>query len=220
MVMGLVRNPKVYTMDDIMRLPSVSRIHFIECGANSAMEFLTGKMPGGEFVYGTPDFAATTLRHLLREGELVVGVGVTFVTAAVTLAFTFAVMWRLDPWLTVLSMAALPFLGMAMLCSMNTGSAMVARACAQYASENAANNGNDASMIEVPSMFDCSTAAAARCLSLKGTVVSAKPGAWRWWRNCLTSHSQSPSRWLYLDGCLCGYSRNKSSGASFALRRY
>jgi len=39
MVNGLVKNPKVYTMDDIMRLPSVSRIHFIECGANTAMEW-------------------------------------------------------------------------------------------------------------------------------------------------------------------------------------
>ena len=37
MVMGLVKNPKVYTMDDLMRLPSVSRIHFIECGANRAV---------------------------------------------------------------------------------------------------------------------------------------------------------------------------------------
>ena len=38
MINGLVKNPKVYTMDDLMRLPSVSRMHFIECGANTAME--------------------------------------------------------------------------------------------------------------------------------------------------------------------------------------
>jgi sulfane dehydrogenase subunit SoxC len=39
MVMGMVREPRVFTMDDLMRLPSVSRIHFIECGANTGMEW-------------------------------------------------------------------------------------------------------------------------------------------------------------------------------------
>src|SRR5258708_27418021 len=32
MVMGLVRQAKGYTMDGLMRLPAVSRLHFIECG--------------------------------------------------------------------------------------------------------------------------------------------------------------------------------------------
>ncbi|MDE2442599.1 MAG: molybdopterin-dependent oxidoreductase, partial [Betaproteobacteria bacterium] len=32
MINGMVKSPKVFTMDEIMRLPSVSRIHFIECG--------------------------------------------------------------------------------------------------------------------------------------------------------------------------------------------
>ena len=32
MVNGLVKTPKVFTMDDLMRLPSVSRFHFIEIG--------------------------------------------------------------------------------------------------------------------------------------------------------------------------------------------
>ena len=36
MVHGLVREPKAYTIDDLMRFPSVSRIHFIECGARNA----------------------------------------------------------------------------------------------------------------------------------------------------------------------------------------
>ena len=38
MIHGLVKTPMVFTMDDLMRLPSVSRIHFLECGANTAME--------------------------------------------------------------------------------------------------------------------------------------------------------------------------------------
>ena len=32
MINGMVKTPKVFTMDEIMRLPSVSRFHFIECG--------------------------------------------------------------------------------------------------------------------------------------------------------------------------------------------
>lgn len=34
-VHGLVSNPKIFTIDDILRLPSVSRIHFLECSGNS-----------------------------------------------------------------------------------------------------------------------------------------------------------------------------------------
>ncbi len=36
MVHGLVRRPLLFTMDDLLRLPSVSRIHFLECSGNSA----------------------------------------------------------------------------------------------------------------------------------------------------------------------------------------
>jgi sulfane dehydrogenase subunit SoxC len=36
---SLIKKPKVYTMDELMRLPSVSRIHFIECGANTGLEW-------------------------------------------------------------------------------------------------------------------------------------------------------------------------------------
>ena len=52
MVNGLVRNAKVYTMDDLMRLPSVSRIHFIECGANSSMEWGNVSVPTVQYTHG------------------------------------------------------------------------------------------------------------------------------------------------------------------------
>jgi sulfane dehydrogenase subunit SoxC len=52
MVMGLVRAPKVYTMDDLMRLPSVSRIHFIECGANTGMEWGNSAVPTVQYTHG------------------------------------------------------------------------------------------------------------------------------------------------------------------------
>jgi sulfane dehydrogenase subunit SoxC len=52
MVMGLVREPKVYTMDDLMRLPSVSRIHFLECGANTGMEWGNVAVPTVQYTHG------------------------------------------------------------------------------------------------------------------------------------------------------------------------
>lgn len=45
MINGLVKTPMVFTMDDLMRLPSVSRIHFIECGANTGMEWANVAVP-------------------------------------------------------------------------------------------------------------------------------------------------------------------------------
>ncbi|MCX4165992.1 MULTISPECIES: sulfite dehydrogenase [Paraburkholderia] len=36
---GLVREPKLFTMDDLVRLPSESRIHFIECSGNTGSEW-------------------------------------------------------------------------------------------------------------------------------------------------------------------------------------
>ncbi|MEO7732129.1 MAG: sulfite dehydrogenase [Kofleriaceae bacterium] len=38
MIHGLVERPRVLTMADLRRFPSVSRIHFIECGGNSGRE--------------------------------------------------------------------------------------------------------------------------------------------------------------------------------------
>jgi sulfane dehydrogenase subunit SoxC len=52
MVMGMVGNPKVYTMDDLMRLPSVSRMHFIECGANTGMEWGNVSVPTVQYTHG------------------------------------------------------------------------------------------------------------------------------------------------------------------------
>ena len=45
MVNGMVKRERVFTMDDLMRLPSVSRIHFIECGANTPPSGATSPCP-------------------------------------------------------------------------------------------------------------------------------------------------------------------------------
>src|SRR5688500_5392822 len=52
MVMGMVKQPKVYTMDDLMRLPAVSRMHFIECGANTGMEWGNVAVPTVQYTHG------------------------------------------------------------------------------------------------------------------------------------------------------------------------
>jgi sulfane dehydrogenase subunit SoxC len=52
MVNGMVKTPKVFTMDEIMRLPSVSRFHFIECGANTAAEWGNVAVPTVQYTHG------------------------------------------------------------------------------------------------------------------------------------------------------------------------
>ena len=52
MINGMVREPRVFTMDDLMRLPSISRTHFIECGANGAMEWGNSAVPSVQYTLG------------------------------------------------------------------------------------------------------------------------------------------------------------------------
>jgi sulfane dehydrogenase subunit SoxC len=52
MINGLVKTPKVFTMDELMRLPSVSRMHFIECGANTGMEWGNVAVPTVQYTHG------------------------------------------------------------------------------------------------------------------------------------------------------------------------
>ncbi len=69
MLNGLVREPRVFTMDDLMRLPAVSRIHFIECGANSAMEWGNSAMPSVQYTHGMiscAEFSGVKLSTLLE----------------------------------------------------------------------------------------------------------------------------------------------------------
>jgi sulfane dehydrogenase subunit SoxC len=49
---SLMKTPMVFTMDELMRLPSVSRFHFIECGANSGMEWGNVAVPTCQYTHG------------------------------------------------------------------------------------------------------------------------------------------------------------------------
>jgi sulfane dehydrogenase subunit SoxC len=52
MINGMVKTPMVFTLDEIMRLPSVSRFHFIECGANTAVEWGNVAVPTVQYTHG------------------------------------------------------------------------------------------------------------------------------------------------------------------------
>lgn len=45
MINGMVKRERVFTMDDLMRLPNVSRIHFIECGETLRPEWGNVALP-------------------------------------------------------------------------------------------------------------------------------------------------------------------------------
>ncbi len=64
----IVRKPMVFTVDEVMRLPSVSRFHFIECGANSGMEWGNVAVPTVQYSHGMlscSEFTGVPLRILL-----------------------------------------------------------------------------------------------------------------------------------------------------------
>ncbi|WP_018412365.1 sulfite dehydrogenase [Methyloversatilis thermotolerans] len=70
MINGLVKEARVYTMDDLMRLPSVSRIHFIECGANTGMEWGNVAVPTVQYTHGMlscSEFTGVPLSVLLDD---------------------------------------------------------------------------------------------------------------------------------------------------------
>ena len=48
----MLKRAMVFTMDELMRLPSVSRFHFIECGANTGMEWGNVAVPTVQYSHG------------------------------------------------------------------------------------------------------------------------------------------------------------------------
>ncbi|MGZ9075747.1 MAG: sulfite dehydrogenase [Burkholderiaceae bacterium] len=73
MIHGLVKRPLVLSMDDVMRFPSVSRIHFIECGANGVMEWANVAVPTVQYTHGMiacSEFTGVLLSTLLDEAGI------------------------------------------------------------------------------------------------------------------------------------------------------
>jgi sulfane dehydrogenase subunit SoxC len=52
LVHGQVRQARLFRMADLMRMPSVSRVHFIECGANSSIEWGRPAQQSVQFTHG------------------------------------------------------------------------------------------------------------------------------------------------------------------------
>ena len=65
---GLLKKPLVFTLDELMRLPPVSRFHFIECGANTGMEWGNVAVPTCQYSHGMiscSEFTGVPLKVLL-----------------------------------------------------------------------------------------------------------------------------------------------------------
>ncbi len=65
---AMVKTPMVFTMDELMRLPAVSRFHFIECGANTGMEWGNVAVPTCQYSHGMlscSEFTGVPLKLLL-----------------------------------------------------------------------------------------------------------------------------------------------------------
>ncbi|MGE5093699.1 MAG: sulfite dehydrogenase [Betaproteobacteria bacterium] len=70
MVHGLVDRPLVFTMEELVRLPAVSRIHFIECSGNSAAEWTKASGRTAQEVHGllsNAEWTGVPLAVLLHE---------------------------------------------------------------------------------------------------------------------------------------------------------
>jgi len=65
---AMLKRAMVFTLDELMRLPSVSRFHFIECGANTGMEWGNVAVPTCQYSHGMlscSEFTGVPLKTLL-----------------------------------------------------------------------------------------------------------------------------------------------------------
>ncbi len=52
MIHGMVDKPLVFTIDDLMRFPRVNKFYFLECAANTGMEWRGAQLNGVQFTHG------------------------------------------------------------------------------------------------------------------------------------------------------------------------
>ncbi|WP_024337396.1 sulfite dehydrogenase [Bradyrhizobium japonicum] len=70
MIHGLVERPLILTLEELKRYPRVNRIHFMECAANSGMEWRGAQLNGCQFTHGMihcVQYTGVSLRTLLDE---------------------------------------------------------------------------------------------------------------------------------------------------------
>ncbi|WP_439154187.1 sulfite dehydrogenase [Yoonia sp.] len=70
MINGLVDRPLVFTMQDLMRFPRENHVYFLECAANTGMEWAGSQLNGCQFTHGMIHnvmYTGVPLRLLLAE---------------------------------------------------------------------------------------------------------------------------------------------------------
>ena len=70
MINGLVDRELVFTMEDLMRFPRENHVYFLECAANSGMEWRGSQLNGAQFTHGMIHnvmYTGVPLRLLLEE---------------------------------------------------------------------------------------------------------------------------------------------------------
>ncbi|MBB5222814.1 sulfane dehydrogenase subunit SoxC [Amaricoccus macauensis] len=70
MIHGLADRPLVLTMQDLMRFPRENRVYFLECAANSGMEWAGAQLNGCQYTHGMIHnvmYTGVPLRLLLKE---------------------------------------------------------------------------------------------------------------------------------------------------------
>ena len=73
MLHGLVEKPLIFTLDELMRLPRVNKIYFLECAANSGMEWRGAQLNGCQYTHGMVhcvQYTGVPLKVLLEQAGL------------------------------------------------------------------------------------------------------------------------------------------------------
>jgi sulfane dehydrogenase subunit SoxC len=70
MIHGLVEKPMIFTLDELKRFPRVNKIYFLECAANSGMEWRGAQLNGCQYTHGMVhcvEYTGVPLKYLLAE---------------------------------------------------------------------------------------------------------------------------------------------------------
>ena len=73
MINGLVDTPLVFTLQDLLRFPRENRVYFLECAANTGMEWRGAQLNGCQFTHGMIHnvmYTGIPLKYLLEEAGL------------------------------------------------------------------------------------------------------------------------------------------------------
>ncbi|MBN2907028.1 MAG: sulfite dehydrogenase [Rhodobacteraceae bacterium] len=73
MINGLVDTPLVFTYEDLERFPRENHVYFLECAANTGMEWAGAQLNGAQFTHGmihNMEYSGVPLRLLLEEAGI------------------------------------------------------------------------------------------------------------------------------------------------------